>query len=98
MTKSELQFALAEATETTKSTGRENGNHAASSQDLDWINFARNALGGDLNRLPEVMEHWRKTGANIKHVTAREAVEEFIRWRLAQNSLSPTPCATFRVA
>jgi integrase len=75
---------------------RENGNHAASSQELDWINFARNALGGDLSKLPEVMEHWRKTGANIKHVTARQAVEEFIRWRLAQNSLKPNTVRDIR--
>ena len=42
-----------------------------------------------LSKFGEVLEHWRKTGANIKSISAREAVEEFIRWRLASNRLKP---------
>ena len=67
---------------------REHGNHAVTAEEVHWINIARAKLGS-LVKLGEVLEHWRKTGANIKSISARDAVEEFIRWRLASNRLKP---------
>jgi hypothetical protein len=58
---------------------REHGNAAVTAEERHWINIARAKLGS-LVKLGEVLEHWRKTGANIRSISARDAVEEFIRW------------------
>lgn len=75
---------------------REHGNSSVSAEEVHWINIARAKLG-NLAKLGEVLEHWRKTGANIKSISAREAVEEFIRWRLASNRLKPRTVDDIRV-
>jgi len=81
-----------------KSDREEHGGQAVTSEDRQWINFARQQLAGDLSRLPEVFDHWRKTGTGaVVKTTVAKAVESFtaaavkrvgdrtksdIRWRL----------------
>ena len=60
------------------------GDHAVTPEELHWINISRNALGS-LPKLGEVLEHWRKTGANIHSISARDGVEEFLSWKIASN-------------
>jgi site-specific recombinase XerD len=67
---------------------RVHGEHAVTPEELHWINIARNALGS-LPKLGEVLEHWRKTGANIHSISARDGVEEFLKWKIASNHLKP---------
>jgi integrase len=42
-----------------------------------------------LAKLGEVLEHWRKTGANIRHISARDGVEAFLDWKIASTKLKP---------
>jgi site-specific recombinase XerD len=62
------------------------GDHAVSPEELHWINIARAKLGS-LAKLGEVLEHWRRTGANIKHISARDGVEAFLQWKFASTKL-----------
>jgi hypothetical protein len=71
------------------------GNHAVSPEELHWINIARAKLG-NLAKLGEVLEHWRKTGANIKPMSARNGVEEFLNWKIASTRLKPNTISDIR--
>jgi len=59
---------------------RVHGDHAVTPEELHWIHVVRSQLG-DLGKIGEVLEHWRKTGANIKPRTVAEATEEYIKRR-----------------
>ena len=59
------------------------------------INIARAKLG-NLAKLGEVLEHWRKTGANIKPMSARDGVEAFLSWKIASARLKPTTVSDIR--
>jgi hypothetical protein len=48
---------------------REHGNSTVTAEERHWINIARAKLG-NLAKLGEVLEHWRKTGANINYGVA----------------------------
>src|SRR3984957_8555396 len=67
---------------------RVHGDHAVTPEELHWINIARAKLGS-LPKLGEVLEHWRKTGANINSISVRDAVEAFLHWKRASNHLKP---------
>ena len=75
---------------------REHGNHAVTAEEVHWISIARAKLGS-LAKLGEVLEHWRKTGANVKSISARDAVDEFIQWRLTSNRLKPRTADDIRI-
>jgi hypothetical protein len=72
------------------------GNHAVTPEELHWINIARAKLGGNLAKLGEVLEHWRKTGANIKQMSARDGVEDFLNWKVASTKLKPSTVSDTR--
>jgi hypothetical protein len=62
---------------------QEFGRNAVTAEDRSMILLARQQLGGSLDLLPQVLEHWRKTGAgSIKPTKVEDAVEEFKEWRL----------------
>lgn len=67
---------------------REHGNSTVTAEERHWINIARAKLG-NLAKLGEVLEHWRKTGANINSISARDGVEDFLNWKVASNHLKP---------
>lgn len=61
---------------------QEFGRNAVTAEDRSMILLARQQLGGSLDLLPQVLEHWRKTGAgSIKPTKVEDAVEEFKEWR-----------------
>jgi hypothetical protein len=66
----------------------EHGNNAVTAEQVRWIKIAETQLG-DISRLGEVLEHWRHTGANVKSISATDAVKEFMTWRFASSRLKP---------
>jgi integrase len=60
----------------------EHGRQSVTAQERSMILLARQVLG-DLDMMPQVLEHWRKTGAgSVSPTTVEEAVERFKKWRL----------------
>jgi integrase len=58
------------------------GQSAVTQTERDWILFARRQLG-TLDVLPEVIAHWRATGAgSITPTLVSDAVERFKEWKL----------------
>src|SRR5260221_3723345 len=60
----------------------EHGKQAVSAEERHWIQVAKHELG-DLAKLREVLDHWRKTGAGVKRILVRDAVERFKLCRFA---------------
>lgn len=60
----------------------EHGKQAVTSEERHWINVVRQELGS-VDKLRQVLDHWRRTGAGVTSITAREAVTEFLSWRMA---------------
>jgi len=61
---------------------REHGRSGVTAKQREWITFAENALG-DISLLPEVIAHWRKTGAgSITPTLVSDAVHAFQAWQL----------------
>jgi len=71
-----------------KTEKREHGRASVSAEERHWINVARTELG-DLSRLREVIDHWRKTASGITATSVHDAVESFIEFRIKQNKLNP---------
>jgi hypothetical protein len=65
----------------------EHGRQAVSSEERHWINVARTELGS-LDRLRDVLDHWKLTGKDVSPVTAHDAAEAFIKDRESE-SLNP---------
>ena len=63
-------------------------------EQVHWIKIAEAQLDS-LPKLGEVLDHWRRTGANIKTISARDTVE-FINWKLASTSLKPRTVGEIR--
>jgi hypothetical protein len=62
----------------------EHGKQAVTSEERRWILYARDRLG-DLDKLPQVIEHWRRTGPEaITPTTTHGAVEMFLLHHLPQ--------------
>jgi site-specific recombinase XerD len=74
---------------------RTHGDHAVTPEELHWIGIARKALGS-LDRLGEVLEHWRKTGANIRQMSAKDGVEAFLEWKFSSTKLKPVTMSDIR--
>jgi hypothetical protein len=66
---------------------REHGNAAVTAEERHWINIARAKLGS-LVKLGEVLEHWRRTGANIRPMSAKDAVQEYVKRREASTLIA----------
>src|SRR5260370_7259224 len=77
-TQDKAEKALAEF----KAEREEHGKQAVSSDERRWIGFARQQLG-DLDLLPEVIAHWRKTGSAPLVPTTSDTSIHFL------NALSP---------
>ena len=61
---------------------KEHGRSAITAQERTWILFARQQLG-TLDTLPEVIAHWRKTGAgSVTPTLVSDAVQAFQVWQL----------------
>jgi hypothetical protein len=62
----------------------EHGKQAVSSEERHWIQVAKTELGS-LDRLRDVLDHWSRTGRDVKPITAKAASEVFIRDRESEN-------------
>ena len=62
----------------------EHGKQGVSSEERHWIKVARTELG-TLDRLRDVLDHWKLTGKDVSPVTAHDAAEAFIRDRESEN-------------
>jgi hypothetical protein len=60
----------------------EHGKLAVTSQERHWINVVRQELGS-VDKLRQVLDHWHRTGAGVTSITARQAVAQFLAWRMA---------------
>jgi hypothetical protein len=60
----------------------EHGKQSVTAEERHWINVARHELG-DLSKLREVLDHWRRTGSGVKPILVRDAVERFKAFRFA---------------
>jgi integrase len=61
-----------------KSETLEHGRSGVSSDERQWINFARNQIG-NLDLLPEVISHYQRTAVHLSPITAGEAVKLYIQ-------------------
>jgi hypothetical protein len=71
----------------TLSEKREHGKQSVTAEERHWIHAARLELG-DLSRLREVLDHWRKTAHGVTSVLVNDAVESFIEFRTKQTKLN----------
>jgi site-specific recombinase XerD len=69
------------AIEAIKNEKAEHGKSAVTAEERRWINVARTELGS-LESLREVLDHWRLTGAGVVPISANEAAERFISFRI----------------
>jgi integrase len=58
---------------------REHGRTGVTVEQREAIAYVQRELGG-LEMLPEIIRHWRLTGAHITPMTAEQAVAHFIQW------------------
>ena len=55
----------------------EHGKAAVSAEERHWIQVAKTELGS-LDKLRDVLDHWKRTGKGVKEITAIDASELFI--------------------
>ena len=60
----------------------EHGKQKVTAEERHWITVARTELGS-LDKLRDVLDHYRRTGAGVNPLSATEAVERFIQHRTA---------------
>jgi site-specific recombinase XerD len=69
-----------------KSTWRRFGTATFTEDERHYLAIARNELGNDLSRLPEVLRHWRLTGPDsITKTTVRDAIDKYLEYRASQD-------------
>jgi site-specific recombinase XerD len=69
-----------------KEQWRQHGTNAITDEERTYISLARNELGGDLSKLPEVLRHWRLTGLDsLTKTEAADAVSKYIAHRATQD-------------
>jgi integrase len=71
-TKSQAQKFVAEF----KAETREHGRSGVSGKEREWIAYARNELG-NLDLLPEVITHWKRTGERLAPILTAEAATAY---------------------
>jgi integrase len=59
-----------------KAETREHGRSGVSGKEREWIAYARNELG-NLDLLPEVITHWKRTGERLAPILTAEAVKTY---------------------
>jgi hypothetical protein len=59
-----------------KTETREHGRSGVSGKEREWIAYARNELG-NLDLLPEVINHWKRTGERLTPILTSEAVKSY---------------------
>jgi hypothetical protein len=52
---------------------KSHGESLVTADDRTWISFLKKQLDGDLSPLPEIIEHWRRTGTGAVQATTVEA-------------------------
>jgi hypothetical protein len=60
----------------------EHGRQKVTAEERHWINVARTELGS-LDKLRDVLDHYRRTGAGVNPLSVTEAVKRFIQHRTA---------------
>jgi hypothetical protein len=60
-----------------KNEKTEHGKQAVTSEERHWINVARTELG-ELSILPEVIRHWKRTGAVLNPIGVQDACQRFL--------------------
>jgi hypothetical protein len=65
----------------------EHGKASITAEERHWINVARTELG-DLSKLRDVLDHWKRSGAGVHPISATDAVEQFIAYR-SSDKLNP---------
>src|SRR5260221_3959709 len=71
-TKSQAQKFVSEF----KAEAREHGRSGVSGKEREWIAYARNELG-NLDLLPEVINHWKRTGERLSPILTEAAVKAY---------------------
>jgi hypothetical protein len=61
-----------------KTETREHGRSGVTGKEREWVAYARNELG-NLDLLPEVIAHWKRTAVHLAPITAHEAVNLYIQ-------------------
>src|SRR5258708_29721533 len=59
-----------------RAENREHGRSGVSGKEREWIAYARNELG-NLDLLPEVISHWKRTGERLSPIKAGDAVTTY---------------------
>jgi integrase len=59
-----------------KTESREHGRSGVSGKEREWIAYARNELG-NLDLLPEVIRHWKRTGERLSPILTAEAAKVY---------------------
>ena len=60
-----------------KSEKMEHGRSGVTAEERRWIGFLRESIG-DLERLPSIVEHWKRTGERLNQIDVKDAVKEFL--------------------
>ena len=63
-----------------KGEHKEHGRAAVTVEERRWIGILKAELGG-LDRIQEILDHWRKTGRGVTPIGATDAAEAFIKDR-----------------
>lgn len=61
-----------------KTERREHGKQAISSEERHWIQVVKTELGS-LDKLRDVLDHWKRTGRGVQEMGAKEAADAFIK-------------------
>jgi integrase len=56
---------------------REHGKAAVTGEEREWLTYIRREIG-DLSKLPVVLQHWKRTGEQLKPCSVEDAVQTFI--------------------
>jgi len=62
----------------------EHGKSFVTAQERQWVLYLRNQVG-DLDQIPGIIEHWKRTGA-VTSISVKDAVAEFHKWQLPRVS------------
>ena len=61
---------------------REHGKAAVTAEERHWIAVARTELGS-LDRIRDVLDHWKRTGSGVRPISASDAATAFTEYRKA---------------
>jgi integrase len=61
-----------------KTETREHGRSGVTGKEREWVSYARNELG-NLDLLPEVISHYKRTAVHLSPITAADAVNLYVQ-------------------